>query len=139
MAKGKAQDQKERLYTVYWPDIEELRRRGEEFAHPRIDLGHAYGSTTPWFASDAEVEFQISLRPGEDGHVTNNGLPYAGTLQVQVGRAEEFGRVVGKALSKAASLGIRGDDEFQGLVVGLRALGWREAVLGDGLEVRLVR
>ena len=47
MPKPKQTNQRQPLYMAQRPDYEALKRQNQEYAHPRILVGHRYGDKGP--------------------------------------------------------------------------------------------
>ena len=122
----------EHLYRVYRPDPDELRKSGAEFAHPEVHLGRAYGDAyEKYWDRTVSIEFQVSLRPQDDGHTTNDGLAYAGTLEVKLEQVATVGPEVNRILKKAQEVAPHIGDQMGQFISGMRILGYREALLSD--------
>jgi hypothetical protein len=128
--KQKPPDGRLPLYVVQRPDLEALKRQGQEFAHPRVQVGHRFGDNgVDYFYSAFMVEFQVSLKPDSDGKLTNNGLTYGGSVDLRLDQVVEVGKVVARVQAKALALAPDQRDEFHRFIVGLRGCGYKEAIM----------
>jgi hypothetical protein len=130
MAAKQKQDGKHPLYVVQRPDLEALKRQGQEYAHPRVQVGHRYGDNgVDYFWSEFMVEFQVSLKPDSDGELTNSGRAYGGSTELRLGQVAEAGKVLARVKAKTEALAPDQGDAFQAFIVGLRGCGYKEAVM----------
>jgi hypothetical protein len=123
-------DGRQPLYVVQRPDLEALKRQGQEFAHPRVQVGHRYGDNgVDYFSSAFTVEFQVTLKPDSDGKLTNDGLAYGGSVDLRLDQVIEASKIVARVEAKALALAPDQRDQFHRFIVGLRGCGYKEAVM----------
>jgi hypothetical protein len=128
--KQKPPDRRQPLYVVHRPDLEALKKQGQEFAHPRVQVGHRFGDDgVDYFYSEFVVEFQVTLKPDSDGKVTNNGLAYGGSVDLRLDQVVAASKVVARVEAKALAMAPDQRDEFHRFIVGLRGCGYKEAVM----------
>ena len=128
--KQKPPDGRRPLYVVQRPDLEALKRQGQEFAHPRVQVGHRYGDNgVDYFYSAFMVEFQVTLKPATDGTFTNDGHAYGGGVDLRLDQVVEVGKVLARVEAKALALAPDQRDQFDKFIVGLRGCGYKEAVM----------
>lgn len=131
-SKPKAPNGRQALYVVQRPDLEDLKKRGQEYAHPRVQVGHRYGDRgDDYFYSDFTVQFQVTLNPDEKGHLTNDGHAYAGSVELSLNQVVEASKAIARVQAKARALAPDQQDEFQWFIVGLRGCGYKEAVMAN--------
>jgi hypothetical protein len=129
-AKQKPPDGRQPLYVVMRPDLDSLKRQGQEFAHPRVLVGNRYGDAgVDYFSSAFTVEFQVTLKPATDGTFTNDGHAYGGSVDLRLDQVVEVGKVVARVEAKALALAPDQRDQFHRFIVGLRGCGYKEAVM----------
>ena len=128
-SKPKADPTRPALYVAVRPDVEELTKKGAEYAHPRIQVGHGYGHDAPeYFNVDFTVEFQINLKADGAGVLT--GLAYGGHLQyINLEDMLPAVKVIQRVNAKAELLAAGQPDQYYRFIVGLRGAGFKEAVM----------
>jgi hypothetical protein len=128
--KQKPPNGRQALYVVMRPDLEALKRQGQEYAHPRVQVGHRYGDNgVDYFSSAFTVVFQITLKPDSDGEFTNNGRAYGGSVDLRLDQVVEVGKIIARVQAKALALAPDQRDQFHRFIVGLRGGGYKEAVM----------
>jgi hypothetical protein len=133
--KQKPPDGRQPLYVAMRPDLEALKRQGQEFAHPRVQVGHRFGDAgVDYFYSAFTVEFQITLKPDSDGKLTQNGHAYGGSVDLRLDQVVEASKIVARVKAKAQALAPDQDDAFQAFIVGLRGCGYKEAVMTNDFD-----
>lgn len=132
-SKRKSPDQRQPLYMAERPDLEDLKKRGVEYAHPRIQVGHRYGDDgRDYFYTEFTVDFQITLNPAPDDTATRDGHAYGGSVDLRLEQVVEASKTIARVQAKARALAPDQRDEFQSFIVGLRGCGYKEAVMGKG-------
>ena len=117
----------QKLYMAFEPDLADLKTKHIEFAHPEIRLGRCYGERGQhYWESTAEVRFQVTVSPTDEYQDTR---AYAGYLNVKLDKQVDASKVIAKAQTKAYELAPNEQDEYQRLLIGLRAMGYRQAHL----------
>ena len=143
--KPKAPNDRPAVYATYRPDLEELRARGAEYAHPRIQVGHQYGDGDDgarYFWVEFTVEFQVNLKPSSDGTTNNGGHAYGGTVEhLPLESALVVLKTIERVRDKVKLLAADQPDEYFKLIVGLRGAGFKEAVMkqGDSHSIAFLR
>ena len=119
------------LYVAVRPDVEELKKKGAAYAHPRIQVGHGYGNDgQDYFNADFTVEFQVNLQADSAGVLTNGGHAYAGTLEsINLEAVLAAAKVIQRVNAKAELLAAGQPDQYFRFIVGLRGAGYKEAVM----------
>lgn len=137
--KTKAPSDRPPVYVTRYPNLDELKKRGDPFAHPWIQVGHRYGDDgQDYFWHDFTVEFQVSLTPNSDGTVTSDGHAYGGTLvNLRLGQVYDVTSIIKRVQAKVQLLAPGQPDEYFKLIVGLRGAGFKEAVMKVGEYPRI--
>ena len=134
-SKQKPSNGRQPLYVAMRPDLADLKRRGDHFAHPRVLVGHRYGdSGVDYFMGEFTVDFQVNLRPAPDDTATRDGHAYGGSVGLRLDQVVEASKVIARALAKARALAPDQRDEFHLFIVGLRGCGYKEAVMTNGFD-----
>ena len=107
----------------------------DEYRMTTLQLGSSPNGT--YFHSDSmQLHWQTSLKADAgSGHTTNDGLPYAGKVEMYLSDSAQFCAIqkatkLGHELSPQ-SFGYMANDEYTPIIVGLRAMGYREATIDE--------
>ena len=138
--KRKPSDQRQPLYVVQRPDLEALKRQGNEYAHPSVLVGHRYGDEGHnYFNTEFTVGFQVSLKPDGQGNLTNDGHAYAGSVELRLDQVVEASKTISRVQAKAEALAPDQRDQFHSFIVGLRGCGYKEAVMTQDHRIAFIR
>lgn len=117
-----------KLYQVWGRNYEEQQGKGTEFAHPEIRIGLAYGTTAKYWKQTAELTFQANLK---DSDYLPAFRTYAGAMKARLEDLPEAAAIVRRATAKANQLAPAESCELTKMLIGLRAIGFREAHVRD--------
>lgn len=102
-----------------------------QYGNHELDITSSYSGQYLSTMGKMRITWQSSLKPGEDGTILNNGLPYAGGVECDLHNAVKLGEIIAKANKRADDLAGNVTNEIERLIVGLRAIGYREAKTRD--------
>jgi len=106
-----------KLYTL---SITDQGTKG--YKHFRLSLGKTYSGD--YFSSaGCFVTFQSNV---DKAYESDNLLPYAGTVECRL-ECKELMPVITKAFAKGETLNPTGENKWDQLIIGLRAMGYKQA------------
>jgi hypothetical protein len=102
-----------------------------EYRHPYIEfirLGTKYPEGYYYSWHDFSIEFQQDLKEN-DGKMTNNGLPYGGTItNLKLDNIEDFTTIMKDIKKQTAKLEIYSNNKYHDIITALRASGYRKGI-----------